>query len=178
MDDYLSKPVQLAHLKAILHKWLPPATTTQLLSLTAPAISAARPTVPTTTPGTPAATSTAASIKAPAVQKPVDVNVLKALVGDDPTVTSEFLKDFRTSSEKIAADLRGACQEGQAKIAGATAHKLKSSARAVGALALGELCAEMEQAGKAGDTQALNTLLPRFDSELTAVNKYIDSLQG
>ena len=28
MDDYLSKPVQLAHLRAILHKWLPlPATT-------------------------------------------------------------------------------------------------------------------------------------------------------
>jgi hypothetical protein len=48
----------------------------------------------------------------------------------------------------------------------------------VGALALGELCAEMEQAGKAGDTQALNALLPRFESELTAVNEYIDSLQG
>jgi HPt (histidine-containing phosphotransfer) domain-containing protein len=112
------------------------------------------------------------------VQKPVDVNVLKELVGDDPTVTSEFLRDFRTSSEKIAADLRSACQGGQAKIAGATAHKLKSSARAVGALALGELCAEMEQAGKAGDTQALNALLPRFESELAAVNQYIDSLQG
>jgi CheY-like chemotaxis protein/HPt (histidine-containing phosphotransfer) domain-containing protein len=174
MDDYLSKPVQLAHLKAILQKWLPPPTTTQLLSLAAPAISAAPTAVPATAPGTP----TAASTKDVAVQKPVDVNVLKELVGDDPTVTSEFLRDFRTSSEKIAADLRGACQEGQAKIAGATAHKLKSSARAVGALALGELCAEMEQAGKTGDTQALNALLPRFESELTAVNEYIDSLQG
>jgi PAS domain S-box-containing protein len=169
MDDYLSKPVQLAHLKAILQKWLPPPTTPQLLSLAAPAISAASTTVPATTSGTP----TAASTKAP-----VDVNVLKELVGDDPAVISEFLRDFRTSSEKIAADLRGACQEGQAKIAGATAHKLKSSARAVGALALGELCAEMEQAGKAGDTNGLNALLPRFESELIAVNKYIDSLQG
>ncbi|BCT68187.1 PAS domain S-box protein [Nitrosospira sp. NRS527] len=174
MDDYVSKPVQLAHLKAIVQKWLPPATTTELLALATPAISVAPTAVPATTPSTP----TAAPTKAPAVQKPVDLNVLKELVGDDPTVTSEFLRDFRTSSEKIAADLRGACQGGQAKIAGATAHKLKSSARAVGALALGELCAEMEQAGKAGDTQALNALLPRFESELTAVNKYIDSLQG
>jgi len=31
--------------------------------------------------------------------------------------------------------------------------ELKSSARSVGALALGELCAEMERAGKAGDAQ-------------------------
>ncbi|SCX60365.1 PAS domain S-box protein [Nitrosospira sp. Nsp1] len=174
MDDYLSKPVQLAHLKAIVQKWLPPATTTELLSLAAPVIAAAPTAMPTAAPGAPAAAPTAA----PAAQKPVDVNVLKELVGDDPTVTSEFLRDFRTSSEKIAADLRGACQSGQAKIAGDTAHKLKSSARAVGALALGELCAEMEQAGKTGDTQALNALLPRFESELTAVNKYIDSLQG
>ena len=46
----------------------------------------------------------------------------------------------------------------------------------VGALALGELCAEMERAGKAGDTRELNALLPRFESELAAVDKYIESL--
>ena len=58
-----------------------------------------------------------------------------------------------------------------------SAHKLKSSARSVGALALGELCAEMEQAGKAGDMRgALKALLPRFESELAAVDKYIESL--
>ncbi|MFT7217106.1 MAG: two-component system sensor histidine kinase/response regulator, partial [Paraglaciecola sp.] len=55
-------------------------------------------------------------------------------------------------------------------------HKLKSSARSVGALALGELCEEMEQAAKTGKLKALTVLLPRFEAEMTAVIKYLDVL--
>ena len=155
MDDYLSKPVQLAHLKAVLHKWLPVLKS----GTRAPAVIA-----------TPAAPATA--------QRSMDVGVLEALVGNDPAVINEFLRDFRASSARIAADLRAASQAGEAVTAGATAHKLKSSARSVGALVLGDLCAEMEVAGKAGDIEAVKALLPRFESELAVVDKYIDSLQG
>ena len=151
MDDYLSKPVQLAHLKAMLEKWLP----------------AARPATET------AAVSTGADVSSATMAGPVDVRVLEALVGNDPAVISEFLQDFRASSAKIATELRTAYQTGQTAAIGAAAHKLKSSARSVGALALGELCAQMEQAGKAGDTAALAALLPRFEAELAAVDKYI-----
>ena len=59
---------------------------------------------------------------------------------------------------------------------GAAAHKLKSSARSVGALALGELCADMEQAGKAGQVEALTALLSRFEAEMAAVDEYLGSL--
>jgi HPt (histidine-containing phosphotransfer) domain-containing protein len=111
-------------------------------------------------------------------EKPVKVRVLEELVGNDPAIISEFLRDFRASSGRIATEIRNACQAGQAQAAGAAAHKLKSSARSVGALALGELCAEMERAGKAGDMQALNALLPRFEAELHAVDTYIDSLHA
>jgi CheY-like chemotaxis protein/HPt (histidine-containing phosphotransfer) domain-containing protein len=152
MDDYLSKPVQLAHLKAILQKWMPPSTATvQMIKLA--------------TPSAP-----------PAVQKPVDVKVLEQLVGNDPAVIEEFLQDFRVSAAKIGTELRAASLAGDTATAGAAAHKLKSSARSVGALGLGELCAEMERAGKAGDAQALTALLPRFELELAAVDKYIGSL--
>ncbi len=151
MDDYLSKPVQLAHLKSILGKWLPPAMTH-----TAPS------------------TALSAAATRPAMRKPVDVSILEALVGNDPAVISEFLRDFRASSARIAADLRTACQTGHAETVGTMAHKLKSSARSVGAVALGELCAEMEKSGKAGDMEGVKALLPGFESELTAVNDYID----
>ncbi|MDO9100920.1 MAG: ATP-binding protein [Candidatus Nitrotoga sp.] len=152
MDDYLSKPVQLVDLKATLAKWLPAAA-----SLATPV-----PSVPSAPPATAAG--------------PVDVSVLKGLVGDDPAVISEFLRDFRSSSVRIAAELRAAYQVGQAAAVSAAAHKLKSSARSVGALALGELCAEMEQAGKAGDTEALAVLLPRFEAEMAVVDEYLGSL--
>ncbi|WP_090907280.1 PAS domain S-box protein [Nitrosospira sp. Nsp13] len=155
MDDYLSKPVQLAHLKAVLHKWLP-----------VPKSGAQAPVV-ATAPVTPAA-----------ADRSMDVSVLEALVGNDPAVIDEFLRDFRASSARIAADLRAASQAGEAATAGAAAHKLKSSARSVGALVLGDLCAEMEKAGKAGDIEAVKALLPRFESELAVVNRYIDSSHG
>ncbi|MBI3223201.1 MAG: PAS domain S-box protein [Nitrosomonadales bacterium] len=104
---------------------------------------------------------------------PLDVSVLKALVGSDLAVICEFLHDFRIGLEKTATELRAACNEGRATQAGTLAHKLKSSARAMGALALGELCAAMEQAGKSGRIEALHELMPRFEAEAAAVNAYI-----
>jgi CheY-like chemotaxis protein/HPt (histidine-containing phosphotransfer) domain-containing protein len=166
MDDYLSKPVQLAHLRAVLQKWLP-ASAAPVAPAT-PAAYIGHPDHPL------AALPVTAS---PAEKKPVDVSILESLVGNDAAVVSEFLHDFRVSSARTAMDLRTACEGGQPAPAAAAAHKLKSSARSVGALALGELCAEMEQAGKAGDMDALKELLPRFELELASVNSYIDSLE-
>jgi HPt (histidine-containing phosphotransfer) domain-containing protein len=55
--------------------------------------------------------------------------------------------------------------------AAASAHTLKSSALAVGALALGELCTALEEEGRAGDRDALTVLLPRFEVEMAAVER-------
>ncbi len=152
MDDYLSKPARLADLKIMLKKWLPAAVDVGTDSPDAQA---------TATP--------------PVV--PVDVSVLVGLVGNDPVVIHELLQDFRVSAAKIAAELQSACTAGQSTAAAAAAHKLKSSAYSVGALALGELCATIEQAGKAGQVDALTALLPRFEVELAIVDEYIESLQ-
>jgi PAS domain S-box-containing protein len=147
MDDYLSKPVQLANLKAMLEKWLPVEADPIPAEITSNVQTASAP---------------------------VDVNVLKALVGDDDATIRDFLHDFRISAAKIAVELRAACAAENATQAGALAHKLKSSARSVGALALGELCFEMEQAGKAEDTAALAVLLPKFEQELASVEGYLE----
>jgi PAS domain S-box-containing protein len=153
MDDYLSKPVQLADLKAMLEKWLPVGA----VSVGA----ASRPRSSVGNRGLEAAPT-------------VDVNALRKLVGDDDAMIREFLHDFRISAARIAAELRTACAAGQAAAAGAQAHKLKSSARSVGALALGELCAAMEHAGKAGDMNALMELLPKFEQELAGVEHFLE----
>ncbi|MDP1850629.1 MAG: response regulator, partial [Solirubrobacteraceae bacterium] len=151
MDDYLSKPVQMVKLKAMLEKWLP---TVEVAAADA---------------GLRCANLTQGA----GVSAPVDVNALKALIGDDEAMVREFLHDFRFSAAKIAVELRAACAAGQPTAAGALAHKLKSSARSVGALALGDLCAGMEQAGKAGDTVTLAALLPKFEQELLSVEGFI-----
>ena len=155
MDDYLSKPVQLEDLRQILEKYLPGGA----------AVAVEKP-----DQAKPASTS------AEAAAVPVNVHVLEELVGDDAEMIREMLLDFRASAEKIAAELHTAYQTGQLAAAGALAHKLKSSARSVGALALGELCAAMEQAGKRSDAAELAVLLPQFDVQLIAVKAYLDTL--
>jgi signal transduction histidine kinase/DNA-binding NarL/FixJ family response regulator/HPt (histidine-containing phosphotransfer) domain-containing protein len=155
MDDYLSKPLQLADLQTALETWLP-----KMLADPHSVSYAVREAIPD-------------AVATPAV----DTRILENLVGSDPAVILEFLNDFRVSAAKIALVLKTACVDGQPAQASAQAHKLKSSARTVGALALGELCAEMETAGASGRIDALVALLPIFEQELATVNTFLDSMQ-
>ena len=149
MDDYLSKPVQLVNLKAMLRKWLPAVES--------------EPISPAAIPNDHDEGGAA-----------VDISVLIELVGDDQAILREFISDFRVNAEKIAAELRIACAVGRTGDAANLAHKLKSSARTVGALALGDLCAEIEKAGRSGDKDALTQLLPRFEQVLASVVSFLD----
>ncbi len=154
MDGYMTKPVQLAELRAMLAKWLP-------------AVVKPRPHWPQPHLPGPVAPVTAALVPA------LDVRVLEALVGDEPHVIAEFLRDFRTSARQAAPQIRAACLAHQASVVEALAHKLKSSARSVGALALGGLCAQMEQAAQAGAVDTLIRLWPRFEAEMDAVDEML-----
>lgn len=150
MDDYLSKPVQLEQLKSVLVKWLPGSKQTEQQE---------------------------ENVQQPAVateKVAVDVSILKSLVGNDQIIIREFLQDFLGDSQKIAGQLQSAVTNGKTDEAKSAAHKLKSSARSVGALALGEWCARMEEAAKQGDTEKLGNLLSGFEQELTEVENYIE----
>jgi PAS domain S-box-containing protein len=159
MDDYLIKPARLADLQAMLTKWIPD---------------------PDSAPQPADAATISDAAMAPSAQnsasKPLDVSVLVALVGDDPEITSDFLLDFRRSATQIATEMKTAYAGGQAAQVGALAHRLKSSARSVGAVGLGELCDEIEQSGKADQVATLTALLPRFEAEMAAVDKYLATL--
>jgi signal transduction histidine kinase/CheY-like chemotaxis protein/HPt (histidine-containing phosphotransfer) domain-containing protein len=108
---------------------------------------------------------------------PVQVSVLEALVGTDPQLIHEFLQEFAVSAARSAAGLAEACGKRRSKDAAEIAHKLKSSARSVGAVRLGELCAAIEVAGTANDLTALTELFPSFEQEMSAVDGYLRSLR-
>ncbi|WP_158244330.1 PAS domain S-box protein [Trinickia dabaoshanensis] len=152
MDGYLTKPLQLARLQAVLDSHFPAQDGP---SATQP------PPVPE---------------PAPALARAVDIDVLKGIVGDDPETVRELLSDYQQSVGRLAAELRAHCEAGRGREAGAIAHKLKSSSRSVGALALGDLCAELENAGKAGDLALLANWAKQFDAALAAVEQSLDQL--
>ena len=106
----------------------------------------------------------------------VDVNILKALVGDESPVIIQFLREFRASASKIRANLGIASTARRAQDVCRLVHMLKSSSRIVGAVRLGDLCETIEGQSKAGDfTDALGALLPAIFLEHAAVDSYIDS---
>ncbi len=153
MDDYLSKPAPLSELKAALEKWLPASGDTQPRQQALPE-------------------ATADS------EVPIDPGVLAGLVGDDPAAQQRILDIFRGSLPATAAELRNACKDGDARRAGAAAHKLKSSARSIGALRLGNLCTELETVSRDGDAAKVAELLSRFEAEVIAVQAHLDAGSG
>lgn len=153
MDDYLSKPIVLEELKATLDKWLPESN---------------RPATPICGTSTPTSDGTTAS-------EILDISVLTGLVGDDPEVIAELVHDFLRSLEQGKTQLRQAVATADWLTAGAVAHRLKSSSRAVGALALGECCERLERAGKAGDGAIVEKAFPEFEKEVSA---FIDTTKN
>jgi PAS domain S-box-containing protein len=150
MDGYLTKPLQLDALKASLDKWLTSPQAIEALRLPAEKAADAAP------------------------GSAVDLSVLTALIGDDTQVMCELLSDYLASVRRLTGELRSHSSNGEARHVGAIAHKLKSSSRSVGALALGDLCNELENAGRAEDRDGITYWMARFEEGLPDIEREIE----
>ena len=77
-----------------------------------------------------------------------------------------MLADFARGLAASAHEMRAAFAEGDTVTLGATAHRLKSSCRTVGALPMGDICAELENAARRADKSSLSYRLKLFDAAL------------
>jgi CheY-like chemotaxis protein/HPt (histidine-containing phosphotransfer) domain-containing protein len=151
MDGYLTKPLQLDALKAALDKWLDQHKVVKAVRLPAEKAQDAAP------------------------GSTVDLSVLNALIGDDTQVMCELLSDYLASVRRLTGELRSHSLNGEARHVGAIAHKLKSSSRSVGALALGDLCNELENAGRAEDRDGIAYWMARFEEALPDIEREIET---
>jgi len=156
MNDYLSKPLEIGALQAMLRTYLPSAdqdqdATTDAQQETDQSIANASEVHAETD------LVSAGSII-------LDLSELNALFGDDVEVLNQLLAEFVSSlDDGVAGMLSGFEIEDYDRIR-AEAHKLKSSARTVGAHRLADLCFELELAGKAKAAPALQTHLGSLQS--------------
>ena len=156
VDDYLTKPVQLERLKQALEHWLPKDL---------PPVSCS-PLEPTEV----------AKPQAANELDVIDLRVLRALIGDDKAVIQNMLASYKDTAQDYAESLLTACNAGDWPEAGAIAHKLKSASRSIGAMALGDLCASIEQTAKGGDGEATRLLIPQFETSLAQVDDALGHL--
>jgi PAS domain S-box-containing protein len=168
MDGYLTKPVPLDKLRELLDRYIIPMGNGGSL----PYVTTVAP-----APRIDAPPQTEVSVNSNPMQAPphLQIAVLAGLVGDDPAVIREFLADFQISARAAAEEIRQARDAGDLAQVNATAHRLKSSSRAVGALPLGDLCAELEKVGKLGHAAMVADAYQRFVGELALVDASIEA---
>lgn len=150
VDEYLTKPVKLDLLKSALDRWMPASSA--------------------------AALHLSASSNVGHVDEILNVEVLKSLVGSEEAIIRELLEHFLLAARTAENEIRDACEHADYKKVSAVAHKLKSSSRSVGAVPLGDLCAELENAGKAEHGVTIEQCRTRVETAIAAVEARISEL--
>ncbi len=156
MDDYLSKPLEMDKLDAALRKWMPSDSSPSQQN---PANRAALQDNDTNTPAT-----------------VIDSRALKDIFGDDDATFKEILSEFLEPSEEIVTEIMLSYGNRDAGSIGSGAHKLKSSARAIGANELADICAELESAGKNADWERIDSGIQKLPDRIKSVIDYIEAL--
>ena len=164
MDDYLSKPLRLQELEPMLDKWLPLSggrDQEQVVAEDAPE-SIAKHALPVS---------------------PIDTldifnpHTLTELMGNNPDMHQRLLKKFLLNARRQINSIEAAMLDGNAPQAADVAHALKSAARSVGALALGEVCEHIEAVGQIDDVEktaaAVANLAPTFDRALARIEAHL-----
>jgi len=134
MDDYIAKPVEPAHLQAILDKWLSKA------------------------PQPPAG-----EVAGPQPPVIFDESALLGRLMGDRKLARSIVGGFLDDIPKQLAALATHLNTHDAASATGITHRIKGAAASVSAVALREVAWEMEQAGKAGDLHAMARRLPELE---------------
>jgi len=102
----------------------------------------------------------------------IDPSCLSQLVGDDPQLHTQFLKKFQLQAFDTLSQIKKAAEDGESESIRAASHKLKSSARAVGALQAANLFNYLEVVAKDEDWIVINSCINDIDKQLSEINKY------
>jgi signal transduction histidine kinase/CheY-like chemotaxis protein/HPt (histidine-containing phosphotransfer) domain-containing protein len=135
MDDFISKPIQPALMYQTIANWLPAqrAEDSDAALHSGTAAPSARPRVPAFKPtlaGDPAV---------------VDLSVLAQLLGYNPQKIRKFAFKFLQTTQDGFEEIDSALARGDVARVRELGHRIKSSARTVGALGMAEICLALEQ---------------------------------
>lgn len=98
------------------------------------------------------------------------------MFGDDDDTFKEILNEFIEPGSSNVEEIKAAFADRSAKQVASAAHKLKSSARAIGANYLADLCLGLETASKEDDWSVIDQDAPKLDSAIEDVIFYIKAL--
>ncbi len=154
MDDILTKPAELAVLKAMLSKWLPSAATAM------------------------AGPDDAADAGSGAAQMaPIDLAELDKIAAS-AAERAEILLDFMTQSRIDLARLPSALTLQDLPACARIAHRMKGSSRMVGARELAATCETMERAARQGSPEDAGTAQAAMNRALEQFRAHVAETTG
>ena len=160
MDDYLSKPVRTDQLGEMVRRWLP-------------------------SDGAPTLASFGASdceevdvIEVELGHCVYDDQALERLVGEEPGLLAEFRQRFIVSALNTVDEMRRAASDGNTATLSGLAHRLSSSCRMIGAVALGECCSRIERAGPGCSPSEMHRLMAQLEDALAHVMTRLSGHEG
>jgi CheY-like chemotaxis protein len=110
----------------------------------------------------------------------LDPSALRELVGDDSKVIVEFLSDFGRSLPRLSGELQELMQAGDRRRLASFAHRMKSTSFSMGSGALGEVCADLENAAPRCSEADLSRLVgavhEAMDDAARAIAEYLEML--
>ncbi len=158
MDDFIAKPIQPALMYQKIASWLPEREAGAAAGEAALPRGAGRAAFRPTLAGDPAI---------------IDLSVLAQLLGYQPQKIRKFAFKFLQTTEAGFTEMETALAAGELQKVRELGHRIKSSARAVGALGMAELCLQLEQLAPDADGAAARAVLDRLWPLLHAVSEHI-----
>jgi CheY-like chemotaxis protein len=147
MDDFISKPVTMDRLAAMLVRWLSPS---------------------------PLSAATDHPRGQPADGPPIDSGALAAILGTaEPALLDEVLAEFLAIAAISLSEVATAVASNDPARIRATAHGAKGEARCAAAIQLAELYSTLDHRAEAGDQAASRELVARAAAELHRIETFI-----
>jgi len=105
----------------------------------------------------------------------VDPTALKEVLGiNDKAVLAGFYIDFLHTGAATIDEIQRAFDVQQGGEVGRLAHRLKSSARTIGANDLADCCLALEEAGRSGDLQSITLHMSKLPLYFSRVGQWIE----
>ncbi len=153
MDDYITKPVRLDAMAAVLERWIHPT-----------GAAAAAPPTP---------------VSDDQLRDPLDhsqIEHLRSLDEGEGAVLGEIIDQYLTQTEEGRGELARVVSEGDTQAMERAAHMLRGSSANVGASGLAAVCAEIEMQSRSAQIGDAARLVERFDAEFARVRDALTQL--
>jgi PAS domain S-box-containing protein len=152
MDDFLSKPVRVAHLESVLTRWLAGSDTTATGKASGP---------PTNPPDT---QSTGLS---------VDWEIFRELAGNEAPRVQELSERYLRQTTEQLVKLRDAIATGAAADVKRIAHSATGSSAMCGMMPIGALLRELERIGQTGQLADAPRVYGQITDEFARIEQFL-----